>query len=222
MEIEKIITVCGVDIPVADGPIGISVSGGADSVALLYALLVEFPQKEFHVYTAIENEADFRILAGPAVSTVLGKIIQRLGHRRLEHHVCYHNNKTEDFPPELIHTQAKRDLLSGKITAVYTGLTATPPLEIAESFTDDPFMLQEIAARDPNVLHDVIVGNFIMPFRNYDKQKVKEFFDHYMLTNWLYPLTFSCENTNNVFENPVHCGECWWCRERQWAFGKLV
>ena len=76
MEIEKTITVCGIDIPVASGPIGISVSGGADSVALLYTLLVEFPQKEFHVYTAIENDKDFRILAGPAVSTILGKIVQ--------------------------------------------------------------------------------------------------------------------------------------------------
>lgn len=216
------LTICNVKIPVPEGTIGVSCSGGADSVALLYTLMVECPDKKIIVYTAIENLLDFRILAGPAVSTIIGKIQQRIGYRNVQHVITYDNNQGDEFPPQELYKSPHNDLTRGVITALYTGITATPPLDIARSFDDDPAMLSEVERRAPGQNNATQLGQMIFPFVNYDKKKIAEIYQHYELMDWLYPLTFSCENTDNVFENPVHCGECWWCQERAWAFGKLV
>ena len=49
------------------------------------------------------------------------------------------------------------------------------------------------------------------------------------LLDELYPITRSCEYdpTSNYFKNIKnpgigHCGKCWWCEERKWAFGTLT
>jgi 7-cyano-7-deazaguanine synthase in queuosine biosynthesis len=34
----------------------------------------------------------------------------------------------------------------------------------------------------------------------------------------LFPITRSCENDDHI---ESHCGKCWWCQERIWAFGRL-
>jgi hypothetical protein len=217
------IQVCGVEIPVPEGTIGVSCSGGADSVALLYTLMHELPDKRINVYTAIENDLDFRILAGPAVSTILGKTIQRIGPRKIKHKIMYHNSETNDFPPEQLLKHPLDDLSNGHIVALYSGITATPPIDIARSFDDDPYMLEEVERRAPGQnLPTVMENGLYMPFRNHDKKIIAEIYQHYNLMDWLYPLTFSCEKTTNTFENPSHCGECWWCQEREWAFGRLV
>jgi hypothetical protein len=222
MKIEKTITVCGIDIPVASGPIGISVSGGADSVALLYTLLTECPEKEFHIYTAIENLMDFRVVASPTVGTIIAKVIQRIGYRKIRHHVTYYNSTDAEFFPGQLMSEPTTAAENEKIAALYTGLTATPPLDIAYSWSDDPAMHEVIKKRQPNQNRGTVSKPYIMPFVNVDKTKIAEVYAHYDLMDWLYPLTFSCENTDNTFENPAHCGECWWCRERAWAFGRLV
>ena len=43
----------------------------------------------------------------------------------------------------------------------------------------------------------------------------------------LFPLTRSCESEEKGQQMldggpEEHCGKCWWCLERQWAFGRLV
>lgn len=222
MEIEKTITVCGVDIPIVKGPIGISVSGGADSVALLYTLLTECPDKEFHIYTAIENLKDFRVVASPTVGTIIAKIIQRIGYRKIRHHVTYHNNTNDAFSSAEMMEKPLNDCENGLTGGLYTGITSVPPLEYSMSWTDDPSMVKEIQNRLPDESRPLTYRHYVCPLYNYDKSKVAEIYEHYDLMDWLYPLTFSCENPDNTFENPVHCGVCWWCRERAWAFGKLV
>tara|TARA_B100000809_G_C15094882_1_gene514625 strand:+ start:1093 stop:1773 length:681 start_codon:yes stop_codon:yes gene_type:complete len=226
MEME-IATVCGVDIEIPDGPIGISVSGGADSVALLYILLNHSPHKEFHVYTAIENTKDFRLAAGPGVSTIIANILQRNGHRNIHHHITQYNNTGNTFDPVKIYSKAFDDIEAGIITCVYSGVTASPPLEVAEGFYDKRFdddenMVKETESRLPEQNLPTKMGDVYMPFRNYDKMKIAEIYKTYDLITWLFPLTFSCEDTDNQLNNLTHCGECWWCNERMWAFGRLV
>ena len=218
----EIATVCGVDIEIAEGPIGISVSGGADSVALLYILLNHFPHKEFHVYTAIENTKDFRLAAGPGVSTIIAKILQKTGYCNIQHHITQYNNTRETFDPAKLLERPFDDIARGIITSVYSGITSSPPLDVAKDWDNNPDMISEMESRLSEQNFPTKLGDIYMPFRNHDKTKIAEIYNKYKLMDWLYPLTFSCENTDNQLNNLIHCGECWWCKERLWAFGSIV
>lgn len=53
-----------------------------------------------------------------------------------------------------------------------------------------------------------------------DKKCVAELYNHFGLTDTLFPLTRSCEDITHDFSH--HCGKCWWCAERQYGFGRLI
>ena len=63
-----------------------------------------------------------------------------------------------------------------------------------------------------------------------DKRMIAHLYKHFNVLEELLPHTRSCEwhegfeNNGVIVPNPKdgHCGECWWCRERKWAFGKLI
>lgn len=61
-----------------------------------------------------------------------------------------------------------------------------------------------------------------MPFMHVDKRMVSHLYQKYALLTELFPYTRSCEQHREYNrENPwmsTPCGECWWCREREWAF----
>ena len=47
-------------------------------------------------------------------------------------------------------------------------------------------------------------------------------YDENDLTHTMFPLTRSCEGSDYEAGNYTwHCGKCWWCEERMWAFGFL-
>ena len=59
-----------------------------------------------------------------------------------------------------------------------------------------------------------------------DKRMVAHLYKYFDILDALFPLTRSCEwHNSNTFDaaNPGdgHCGQCWWCKEREWAFGRL-
>lgn len=64
---------------------------------------------------------------------------------------------------------------------------------------------------------------FYEPFINVDKKFIKHLYEKYDLMDTLFPLTRSCECTEaeQCDDFKGHCGNCWWCLERKWAFGKL-
>ena len=64
---------------------------------------------------------------------------------------------------------------------------------------------------------------FYEPFKNIDKKFIAHIYKEYGLIDTLYPLTRSCESTDpdNCDDYKGHCGNCWWCLERKWAFGIL-
>lgn len=78
---------------------------------------------------------------------------------------------------------------------------------------------------DPIVLKGTsdIMFDRITPFINTDKKGVADVYEQYGVTNTLFPVTRSCESddfeaTRNL---ETHCGQCWFCLERIWGFGKL-
>jgi hypothetical protein len=56
------------------------------------------------------------------------------------------------------------------------------------------------------------------PFININKKEIAKLYK-VLDIEYLYSMTRSCESLTVL---DAHCGECWWCKERVWAFGKLV
>jgi 7-cyano-7-deazaguanine synthase in queuosine biosynthesis len=55
-----------------------------------------------------------------------------------------------------------------------------------------------------------------IPFFNCNKKDIALLYNELQLEHSLLPVTRSCENDQHPAS---HCNECWWCRERIWAFG---
>ena len=50
---------------------------------------------------------------------------------------------------------------------------------------------------------------------NYDKKKIAEIYTALGIRE-LNIFTRSCESLEDI--GVEHCGNCWWCKEREWAF----
>ena len=65
--------------------------------------------------------------------------------------------------------------------------------------------------------------HYINPFFVINKKWEAEVYKDLNLLDTLFPLTRSCEGSDYETGNyTFHCGKCWWCEERMWAFGRLV
>ena len=63
------------------------------------------------------------------------------------------------------------------------------------------------------------LNNLLSPWiTNLPKKEIAKLYKILDIEN-LYSMTRSCESLTVL---DAHCGECWWCKERMWAFGKLV
>ena len=61
---------------------------------------------------------------------------------------------------------------------------------------------------------------FYCPYEYVDKRFVADMYHKYNLMFELFPITSSCveyAEKTDYFTKP--CKECWWCREKKWAFG---
>lgn len=199
---------CGLDIH--DGSIGISHSGGADSSVLLY-LLFKFSPGPIHIYTCASKMKNF---VSPTVSSrVIEYLIRMFRRTDIYHHTFYVAEQNFDT----LFTQLADFISQHNLSVLYTAGTALSPDEDLVKFLN-PAPLYE--KRNSNVTRPVYdkSGKFYAPWWNKDKKYVKAIYEEYGLIDSLFPLTRSCEDLNLL---DGHCGKCWWCEERFWAFGRL-
>ncbi len=204
------ITVCDVEFDIHPGNIAASVSGGADSAIMLYMILANCPGP-VAVYTCSSREKGW---VSPTVAySVMLRCIELTGRTDIEHHTYFVEQQTR----ETLFRPLAQFILTHNHPIMYTAVTAIPPREVTASWgissgVDD--------RRDPAIIRPLYNGprgEFYSPFFNIDKRKIRELYDHYGLLDGLYPITRSCESFTL---RSGHCGRCWWCRERLWAFGK--
>lgn len=194
------------------GPIGISCSGGADSSVLLYILLKNHNDKIF-VLTCANSEKNYS--SSITTTKVINKCIDLTGNNNVSHYTWYTNKQDINT---LFANQFKL-LNEGTINILYTGITANPPDHITSSFSCES---TEYSYRNPNIKRNIWDENqnIHMPFTNSNKQEINLIYKKYDLIDSLFPITRSCESIDTQYINQ-HCGICWWCQERQWAFGRL-
>jgi hypothetical protein len=215
--------------------IGIKMSGGTDSSIIAYMLslykkkyrpdlnlhviTMDHPLKAFQVKFAkqvmswLENEFDFKFSSHTTgVGTANGHyadeqlVLLEKSYRdnQLDAHLMGQTTNPIDYQenPKLVELwdwrSEERDIeMKGKLEGT--------------SFVNSEY--EEWQKQD--IIHR---GHY--PLLHVDKKTVAELYSHFDIIDTLFPLTRSCEQETSDFSQ--HCGDCWWCAERQYGFGRLI
>jgi len=196
------------------GPIGVSVSGGADSALLLYFLMKNHKNK-IHIFTLADKSKFYR--NAKQCLHVVDWCRSNCNFNNFEHHIIHADEQTREGLTDLPTLYFKNK----QIIKFYRGDTANPPREVTDSFgATHKQGLLETQRRDPTVIRDCEEGEAaVFPFTNINKKEIANLYRKENLHD-LYELTISCESQNDI--GPVHCDDCWWCEERKWGFGDYV
>jgi hypothetical protein len=216
-----------------DTTVGIKLSGGADSAIVTYMLALyrkqENPSLKFHFVTTAHYEKAYQIIKA---KDVIAFIDQEVGLGDYQHttNMC---SAGEDY------ITRQQDLFyplvdEGLVDCVFSGITANPPMTVmlaAQAAGELPGM-SIIDARAPERDAELTrpIGRNWLDARghyqyntllhNTDKRGVAALYSELGVIDTLFPVTRSCEEKTTDFTR--HCGECWWCWERQYGFGRLT
>jgi 7-cyano-7-deazaguanine synthase in queuosine biosynthesis len=192
--------------------IGLSISGGADSALLAYYLM-KTVTRPLHFFTYGSEEKQNRTVRNSL--SVIEKCISITGNSNVYHHIRY--GKTQDR--KIFFDYLIESVDSKIVDIIYTGTTSTPQHDVLETFSKK--LSSAIKhRRNPNVIKPLWShsNKLYHPFINIDKKNIAKMYNDLDLLDSLYPVTGSCESV----DFPTgHCGNCWWCQERFWAFERL-
>jgi tRNA(Ile)-lysidine synthase TilS/MesJ len=213
--------------------IAVNCSGGADSSILLYVVCD---------YIKKQNRKDARVsvlTCGNALkdrwnprkaADVVNYVAESLDFDQFDMHYSYYR----DLQAVNYFHEIERKLFEDNRTEiVISGITANPIVEaIVENSNGEMVNLADEALPARNAGGNTIYeetswgGKFYTPFSNVDKRFIASMYRQYNVEP-LFDLTRSCEAIPDSdkpfdpnFEN-TPCGNCWWCLERKWAFGRL-
>ncbi len=211
--------------------IGIWMSGGADSSMLCYLLAKKIKEENLPIkikpFTVQKQHGVFEFLK------VTDKIKNLLDAKGIfEEQVVYHAPvegwRHEDYQA-LYAKKNKENIRNNEFQILFSGITTNPPKEIQNNFKwgilEDCEAIRAEGKQKGKEKYFVVEENSkeyeffeIKPFFDINKKEVAKLYKQHGLLDTLFPLTRSCEAQHLT---TGHCGECWWCNEREWAFGKL-
>lgn len=209
---DKIFLLDDLSINVYQGTKVVSFSGGTDSTLLLY-LLMKYSKDDLIVFSRIFPFKHAKNLS--LVTNLLKHLISITSKRNVYHLLTY-------VPTSEMNFASFKSQFNPAI--VYTGMTQNPPAEVYNTWVIDERFPDRELIRDSDLSlktpmyydHNIPVYS---PFINHNKKTIKQLYDNEGLTDVTFNLTNSC--TDDVSDELYHCGTCWWCQERKWAFGKL-
>ena len=210
-------------VPQPHTKICMNISGGADSAVLLWMLInyceENIPEAEIHVITSANPVKGW--YNAKWSTTVLDKILELTGTELIKSHYTFYSD--DQRRTELNDTERLIRDIHG-ITFTVHGTTQNPPLDI------EHLLKGRHQPRDKGHSRPAFskLGEDVtrwMPVMSVDKRFIAYLYEHFDLMESLFPFTRSCEqearhNKDEPSWMITHCGECWWCKERHWAFGK--
>jgi 7-cyano-7-deazaguanine synthase in queuosine biosynthesis len=199
---------CGVEFDLPSSPAGILASGGADSSLVLY-LLMKYSDQPLHIFTLSNKQKNFT--NSILISSIVNYCIKKTGTNNIQLHTTFAEVHTAKNLYHTPFTYLKNNL----INKLYIGDTCWPPDEINASFVNEYDTFQNKQDRSPHVIRPTTWKQFYLPFTNHNKKKIAEIYQEENIMD-LFTLTRSCESLDNIGNE--HCGKCWWCQERAWAF----
>tara|TARA_B100001094_G_scaffold331861_1_gene401661 strand:+ start:6379 stop:7053 length:675 start_codon:yes stop_codon:yes gene_type:complete len=213
-----------IDLPENMKTLGLKISGGADSAIVCYMVAKyvteERPDITIHPITAVASTKPFQQIFA---DKVLRKVESLTGIE-----FAPHQYRTIDSTTVENYINQQADLVndvyaSQGLQKHFSGLTANPTAEDAPELYDGTHALPgSFGPNDTDRSKGIEKkSNTFRPLINVDKKGVAEHYVRLSVLEELFPLTRSCEK-DNVYTFEEHCGDCWFCRERKWGFGRLI
>ena len=202
--------------------IGIWMSGGADSSMLTYLLAKQIKENNLNIkiqpLSVRRGRPNNPIYAGNVID-----FIEEDLDIRMKDHIVYYPDKNDEYQREIKEFWDRDDenFSSGLFQILYSGITCNPPKD------DKTIPMNKERTRDEDAERPLISENgiryYINPFFNINKKGLAKLYKEHGVLDTLFPKTFSCEGTiEDTKTHTQHCGKCWWCQERFWAFGRYV
>ena len=228
--------------------IGVKLSGGADSTIVYYALCDYYkdrPDVEIYPITVSFSGAPHYQYFAKRAARRVAELTGKLYTSRVNGYVSHRNITVSMFLDLLVDEQEKQVARAVKehgVQIVYSGITANPNILSLITFIEQnknkfiPAKMEELLTsikqrdkeRDDHSnratvqIMDGVIRN--APFINKDKLASYKAYKDYNVIDSLYPYTMSCEHLspNKPSEQQQHCGHCFFCLERLYAFKRLV
>ena len=184
---------------------GVFLSGGLDSAILSYLVLKLKSKSNVVFLTGTHKHLDYYNI--PYTKKIVAWLDTRFPNRIIDHNITYYKdridaqNRKKDINNQLIKKY--------NIGALLTGLTLNPinnpelMIEGRDIRRDSPVQYQNYYQGIPQY----------MPFNELDKTGIYKLYKENNILN-LGRLTISCES--ETLHRP--CQQCWWCKEKYWAF----
>ena len=260
-------------IDIEEGNIAITLSGGADSSIVYYAICEKYknnPNVNIIPCTSISTVRDWYFHFARNIILIVGELTNKypLEHLTLkvdEQHwvdkikiTNFKKNQLqrlyeEDYDVDLYRggwngqqTLIKKAIEKYNVVESYDGITYNPNIQKMTSYFQKNYKklnldLDKVMEGIERRNKDRDSENSTEWWQNYkstrgsplcDKEDVYEAYKFYNVLETLYPYTWSCMRiswsrfpetgyTTEELNNLEHCGYCWFCLERWFAFGKL-
>lgn len=213
--------------------IGIWMSGGADSALLCYLIAKEIKDKNLSIKIqpiTVDYKRPFKFIAG-SVQQKIEKLLS--ANSIFNEHLVYNPPNGITWSKEELtnqfHKLNEKHVRENTFQLLYSGITTNPPIHIQKKFhwgvLADVEMKRGLNVPKEKIRHIVKENQSkiyefyeIKPFFDFSKKDIAEMYHNLGILEEMFPITRSCEDLKTV---EGHCGKCWWCEERQWAFGRL-
>ena len=209
-------------LPLHITKIGIKLSGGADSAILCYMLAKYIkecrPNITLYPITAVSSTKPYNAVFA---QQIIKKIQLLLDFEFGQHWIRPVESSSSQ---EYIAGQEKfiNELYQNQIIHIhFSGITAIPdPADAPE--LHDCLLVQELVDNRSRGTHKKPQHGirWQRPLINIDKKAVFELYRDLGVLDELFPLTRSCEAHTKDFSQ--HCKQCWFCKERFWAFNRYT
>ena len=210
-----------VEIPVKT--IGMWMSGGADSSLCAWMINKKIRDEnldiKFQPMSVRRGRPSNPIYAGNVIDFIEGDL-----NITMNDHIIYYPDIADEYQREIKEFRDRdvENFNSGLIEIMYSGITSNPPDNDMSIFVDKKCEPTRNESAEKPLESVSGLAHYINPFFQINKKDIKTLYDDFKLTYTLFPITRSCEgdpeDTGNL---SYHCGKCWWCEERMWAFGFL-
>lgn len=199
----------------------IKLSGGADSALALFLTCKKITEEELDIdyilpVTTINRSKPFNFYYATQVLDWMEEQFPNIKILPMEVSEAKTNDDYIDAQKFLTHKMISED----RFDVIINGITLTPKGDDFNSPHNGPYeerTIEKLGAKK-EIFSTKSGVWFITPFWDKDKRDLANIYEENKLIDTLFPLTRSCEGFDDMQK---HCGKCWHCTEREWAFGRL-